>query len=350
MRVAFFVYPSAFQNKGGGEILLEKSEEYLKKTDGIEIKRFDMWQDRIEDFDILHVFGSVKDCLGIMLVAKARGVKVVLESIFWSDLRRAVFEEGGIISKAKMVTRHFAKVVCPFYPSARKKMFETADMIFPNSDSEARQISRFFNISMKKMFVVPNGVDMKFESASSGLFVEKFGIKDFVLYTGRIEPRKNQLNLIRAMKGLDKDLVLIGEQVSSYKWYYDKCIREAGENVHFLGKMDHGSEMLLSAYAACDVFVLPGWFETPGLAALEAALIGAKVVVTDGGSTKEYFQDKVLYIKPNNVKDMRRKIEIALEREKINGLKEFVLDSFIWEKVAERMVEGYKRVIEKNVF
>ena len=70
---------------------------------------------------------------------------------------------------------------------------------------------------------------------------------------------------------------------------YDKCVKEAGSNVKFLGDLDHSSDMLRSAYAACDVFVLPGWFETPGLAALEAALAGAKVVATKGGSTKEYF-------------------------------------------------------------
>ena len=345
MKIAFFVYPSAFQNKGGGEILLEKTEEYLKKKDGIEIKRFDIWEDKIEDFDILHVFGSVKECLELMLVAKNRGVKVVLESIFWSDFRRAIFEEGNVFNKSVMMLRHLAKIVCPSFPSSRKKMFETADIIFPNSNNEAKQISRFFGIASSKMFVVPNGVDPKFSEAKPDEFINWFGIKDFVLYSGRIEPRKNQLNLIRAMKNIKKDLVLIGDHVSGYDWYYDKCRKEANERVHFLGRLPHESDLLASAYAACDTFVLPGWFETPGLAALEAAMAGAKVVATDGGSTNEYFSDKVFYIKPNNTKDMHSKIERMINKPKDNSLKDMVANSFSWEKITDKMVEGYKKVL-----
>ena len=101
MKIAFFVYPSAFQNKGGGEILLEKRDEFLSKIPDVKIKRFDMWKDKVEDFDILHVFGSVKDCLNLMHVARSRKVKVVLEAIFWSDFRRAIFEHGTLSKKLK---------------------------------------------------------------------------------------------------------------------------------------------------------------------------------------------------------------------------------------------------------
>ncbi len=36
-------------------------------------------------------------------------------------------------------------------------------------------------------------------------------------------------------------------------------------------RLDHDDPLLASAYAAARVFALPSWFETPGLAALEAA-------------------------------------------------------------------------------
>jgi len=347
MRIAFFVYPSAFQNKGGGEVVLEKTEEYLLKK-GVKVRRFDTWNDKIEDFDILHVFGSVKDCLGLMRVAKSRKVKVALESIFWSDFRRAFFEEGTVITKAAMVARHAMKTVLPFFPSDRRRMFETADIIFPNSINEGRQIARLFAIPVDKMFVVPNGVDPKFARPKKDLFTGKFGMKDFVLSVGRIEPRKNQLTLIKAMKGVRRDLVLIGETVSGYEWYYEKCRSEAGSNVHFLGEVAHGSDLHMSAYADCGVFVLPGWFETPGLAALEAALAGAKVVVTSGGSTGEYFGDKVLYLRPNDPEDIRLKIEEALNTPLVGGLKDLVLKEYTWDKVAERTVQGYEKVLGKS--
>ena len=344
MKIAFFVYPSAFQNKGGGEIVLEKREEYLIKK-GLDVSKFDMWKHRVEDFDILHIFGSVKECLPLMQVASKRGVKVVLESIFWSDYRRAFFEEGSLFEKTEKVLRHTMKVLIPCFPSARKKMFDTADMVIPNSENEAKQISRLFGTDTRKMFVVPNGVDMKYAHAGTEKFISKYGFKDCVLSVGRIEPRKNQLNLIRAMNGVDRELVFIGEPVSGCEHFYQQCQREASDNVHFLGGMPAGSEMLMSAYAACDVFVLPGWFETPGLAALEAGLAGAKVVATIGGSTGEYFLDKVLYVKPNDPSDIRNKICVAINSDSAEDLKTYIKSKFSWENVAERMIEGYKKLI-----
>ncbi|HPS19551.1 MAG TPA: glycosyltransferase [Candidatus Omnitrophota bacterium] len=346
MRVAFFVYPSAFQNKGGGEIVLEKHEEYLLKKN-IDIKRFDMWNDKIQDFDILHVFGSVKDCLPLMQVAKARGVKVVLESIFWSDFRRAFFEDGSAKDKMEKIVRHFIKVAFPFFPSGRKKMFEVADMIVPNSINEGKQIARLFNVPISKMFVVPNGVDSKFAYATADMFERQYGMKDFVLSVGRIEPRKNQLNLIKAVKGLDKELAIIGAPVSGYEWYYESCLKEASGNVKFLGAMSHESDMLTSAYAACDIFVLQGWFETPGLAAMEAALAGAKVIATLGGSTKEYFSNKVFYLDPSSPSDIRRKIGLAVSTNKSPELRNYMMNNYTWEKVVDKMIEGYRKVMGK---
>ena len=65
MKVCFYVYPSAFQNPGGGEILLLKTKEYLEKA-GVEVRLFDMCHDRFQEGDLLHVFGSVKEALGLM--------------------------------------------------------------------------------------------------------------------------------------------------------------------------------------------------------------------------------------------------------------------------------------------
>ena len=75
--------------------------------------------------------------------------------------------------------------------------------------------------------------------------------------------------------------------------------RRAGEGlVAWLGRLDHDDPLLASAYAAARVFALPSWFETPGLAALEAALAGCAVVITPYGSTREYFGGLVAYARP----------------------------------------------------
>ena len=199
IRALFVSYPASFQNIGGGEILLSKLKAYLEK-EGADVKLFDMWRDRVENYDIVHVFGSVKDCLGLIRVANARRVKVAITPIFWSSWNRAFNTYGSMSEKLEFFVRHAMKLLFPRFSSARRSMLACSDLIFPNSDMEKKQIHRLFAIPQSKMSVVYNGVDRGFLEADPELFRQRFGQEKFILSIGRIEPRKNQLNLIRAMR------------------------------------------------------------------------------------------------------------------------------------------------------
>ena len=90
----------------------------------------------------------------------------------------------------------------------------------------------------------------------------------------------------------------IGEPVPGHEAYARECRRAGDGFVTWLGRLEHDDPLLASAYAAARVFALPSWFETPGLAALEAALAGSAVAITPFGSTREYFGDLVTYCRP----------------------------------------------------
>ena len=317
-----------------------------RSSDLLEVDLFDSWNGKIEEYEILHVFGSVKDCLGLIEVAKARNVKVVITPLLWSDVRRAIFTDGSFRTKVEFLGRHLAKVICPSFPSARRRLLTCADLIFPNSVIEREQIARLFAVSRQKMRVVVNGVDQEFTQADPSLFMEAHGKDPFILGVGRIEPRKNQLNLIRALKRIGNiRLVLIGSPVSGYESYFSKCQEEGRDFTLFLPTIKHGDPLLKSAYAACELFVLQGWFETPGLVAMEAALAGAKVIATMGGSTREYFQDHVDYIDPSSPLDIGAKIVKNLEKPKSDAFKKHILSSFTWDKVARSTVDFYREVL-----
>ena len=99
--------------------------------------------------------------------------------------------------------------------------------------------------------------------------------------------------------------------------------------------------MLASAYAACDVFALPSLFETPGIAALEAGLAGAKIVITPHGGTKEYFGEMATYVEPLEVRSIRDGIREALEAKKDLRLRDHIAGHFLWKHVAEKTREVY---------
>lgn len=346
MKIAFYTYPSAFQNVGGGEILLLKMREYLQ-NEGVAVDLFDIWNGRVENYDLLHVFGSVKDCLPLVRVANARGVKVAITPLWWSDFRRAFFTEGSAKVKADFVLRHAAKLAFPAFPSARRSLILASDVVFPNSDIELRQIARQFAVPKSKMRVVYNGVDVKFgRDADPALFRKEIGADPFVLGVGRIEPRKNQLTLIRAVKKIPGlKLALIGSPVSGFEDYFARCQSEGEGFTRFWPTISHDDPRLKSAYAACRLFVLQGWFETPGLVALEAALAGANVVATSGGSTREYFRNFVDYFDPSSVEDLRRKIVKNLDAPKDGRLKAHVLAHFTWDGIARETIRFYRETL-----
>ncbi|MGB2599824.1 MAG: glycosyltransferase [Candidatus Omnitrophota bacterium] len=350
MKVLFYSYPSAFQNPGGGEIQLLKTKEHLEKM-GVSVRFFDQWQDKFDDFDVLHIFGSVKDCVGLMQTAKNKGIKIALSTIFWSSFERALHEGGSSAKKMELFARHLAKLALPWLPSGRRRTMSLSDVLFPNSNMEKEQLARLFAMPRQKMKVVPNGIDRKFLEARLEAFVEKFGIKDFVLTVGRIEPRKNQLNLIRALKLSGLKLVIVGDAVSEYMSYYDQCRQEADQNVVFIDGIGHESDLLPSAYAACSVFVAPGWFETPGLAALEAAAAGAALAVTRGGCTSEYFGGDVAYFDPSDVQQIRQAVQEAgqIDEARKKSLRDRIKENYLWENVADQTLRGYESMLKGDI-
>ena len=129
--MAFYVYPTAFQAPGGGEIQLLKTHEYLEKL-GADVTLLDPWKDRLGSFDILHVFGSVKDCLPMMRVAKTQGTKVLLSTICWYSWKAAWGGNGAVREKILALGRHAAKTLFPAFPSERREMMAISDLLLPN--------------------------------------------------------------------------------------------------------------------------------------------------------------------------------------------------------------------------
>jgi glycosyltransferase involved in cell wall biosynthesis len=186
-----------------------------------------------------------------------------------------------------------------------------------------------------------NGFDPRFaEPQDPQLFRTAFGIEGrFILNVGNIEPRKNQLGLVRALAGHPVPLVLLGQKRDES--YAAQVLAEGGSQVRYLGVLDHADPRLASALAACSAFVLPSTLETPGLAALEAAAAGAAVVVTSQGSTRDYFGDAVQYVDHRDLHDIRRGIDKALSGPASPALKAHVASRFGWPRVTERLLEAY---------
>ncbi len=343
IRVSYFTHPVAFNIFGGAEIQILKTKMYLEKLGNSSIKLFDAFHDNIEDYDILHNFQMSSESLPLFRLAKLKGKKTVLSPIYWES-SPPILHKIGPTAFFRLYSNWKTYRIPAFYELYPFKDFlELADIVLPNSRIEAALLSVRFRVNPKKFFVVPNGVDKRFLEAKPDLFVEKYGVKDFILYVGKIEERKNVLALLKVCKEIELPTIIIGDGHPFKIDYFMKCrkIIESSRSIQFISSLSHDSEELRSAYGAAKVFVLPSLYETPGLSALEAGLAGCNLVITRGGSTTEYFKNHALYIDPASKEDIKKKILEAYERPKNNVLKEHILNNYTWEKTAKRTLDAY---------
>ncbi len=333
----------AFQSPGGGENQLIQTARHLEAMD-LPVRLFCPWTDRLEQARLLHLFGMSREGLELARRAKARGTPVVLSPICW-------FQPGALWSLEHTLTRKLGSLatwslrrVYPELPGWRRELLTLCDRILPNSQAEARQLTALFGVQVERMIVVPNGVLNRFRGASPALFREQYGDGEFVLFVGRVEPRKNPLGLIRAIRKLGLRLVVVGQAPPECRSYLETCRSAGGDSVDWMGSIHHDNPLLASAYAAARVLALPSWFETPGLAALEAALAGTAVVITPYGSTREYFGNQVLYARPDRIGEIQDALACGWTEGADPRLAGFVASHYLWPRVAQRTAEVYDEV------
>ncbi|MCP9627193.1 glycosyltransferase [Rhodopseudomonas palustris] len=321
MRVLFNTYPWAFATPGGGEIQLLKYAEHLPAL-GVEVVLHDIWKPAFDRVSLVHFFGCLGGSIQFCGYAKSRSLPLVITSSLW------ITEE----------TAHR-------YPMDEiRAQLSLADLVITNSNTESDTLARVFSLPRERFTAVMNGVEPRFAGPHDpALFRERFGIEGpFVLNVGNVEARKNQLGLLRAMAGHDLPVVVIGHIREPD--YGRQMLAEGGDRLRYLGPLDHGDPLLASAYAACSAFVLPSTLETPGLAALEAAVAGAPLVVTSEGSTRDYFGDLAQYVRHDDPADIRRGIDAALAAGPGRELQSHILNNFSWSAVTATLVDVYRRV------
>jgi glycosyltransferase involved in cell wall biosynthesis len=326
MNILFATYPVAFHTPGGGEIQLKAYLKHLPNY-GVNVDLFNQWDPQFKKYDLVHFFSCVGGSIHFCNFVKNIGLPLVVSSSLW------------ITEDTK----------CLYPVSEIFNQLNFADIVVANSNLECDTLASVLQLPRKKFSTVLNGVDDEFyDQVSPEFFRSNFNIKaKFVLNVGNIEPRKNQLNLVHAMKLIPgMQLVLIGH--ARDEAYLKLCLQEGGNQVIYLGPLPHDSLLLKSAYAACAVFCLPSTLETPGLAALEAYAAGAPIAITEVGPTAEYFADSAEYLNPLDINDIANKIINAISNsDKKNHLNRYKIRNYSWGKIAGDLKTIYQSLIYK---
>ena len=364
MRILFQSRKTLFTVPGGDTVQLLKTKEYLEKLGVIVDISTDLEPD-LSGYDLVHLFNLIRPQEVYLQArnAKRQGKPVALSTIYVDYTEYERNARGGLggwlARQLSPFTMEWIKVVARAvvngevnkgaiytmthgYLNTCKKIVEMTAVFLPNSASEMGRVHADFEVSREKPFVVvPNAVDtFVFDPDSVTLDEKVRRYEGCVLSAARIEGRKCQLELVRAMRDLPYQLVLIGKPAPNHVSYFDAIKREAGENVHFLGQVPH--EQLAQYYKAAKVHVLVSWFETTGLSSLEAGAMGCNLVITDKGDTREYFGGDAFYCEPDSVESIRNAIVRAYNAPVNASLSSRIRENYNWQKTAEKTLEGYR--------
>jgi len=258
--------------------------------------------------DILHSPNYITPLLKL-------GFKIILTI---HDLTFLLFPEKYTITKRWL----FGKMI----PISIKM----SDKIVAVSKNTKKDILKFFNISDDKILVTyesyPDYYNYSIDRSRAKDILKKYGIeRNFILYVGMIEPRKNIISLLKAFVELDKDLELDLVIVGKKGWYF-KEIEKYMENtvnlrlknkIIFTGYIPEHE--LKYFYRLALMFVYPTLYEGFGLPPLQAMACGTPVITSNISSLPEVVGNAAIKINPDDLGELKNSIKCLYKNEEKRG-------------------------------
>jgi len=362
MNVLFLIRKNIFSAAGGDTIQALKTKEYLER-EGVRVILSNQKELDSQDIDLVHAFNLTRPGETFVQIQDAKKLKkrIILSPIYWPTdefeskgrdfkyrlLKKLIglnnFERIKSLVKYLFLERDNPSHISVFlngYTCLQKKILNLCDYFLPNSKSEITQMEKLLGVEINNYTVVPNGVDINLFHRDKSEYYER----KYVSCVGRIDPRKNQLNVIKALNSLNYPAVFIGKPGQNHMKYYKLCRKIANENIQFIDYIDQSE--LKKFYLQSKVHVLASWFETPGLSSLEAAYCDCNIVVCDKGSVKEYFGNSAYYCEPEDVNSIRDAIKKAYLEGNSGELKRIIESEYTWERVAALTLYAYHSLLK----
>lgn len=256
----------------------------------------------------------------------------------------------------------FSRIKLPYYRYFIPRSVRRSDAVISDSDSTRRDILEHFRTEKAVVETIHLGVDPVLfyqisDEARREQVRSKYSLpKNFVLYVGTLEPRKNIPRLIRAFnkgivcRGRPYDLVIAGRK----GWLFDDIFREVNalnlaSRVHFPGHIR--SDELAILYSMARAFAYPSLYEGFGLPCLESMSCGTPVIASDRSSLPEVVGECALLVDPlstDSIADALTKIcsdDACHERLSEGGVQR--ASRFSWLSTAIKTVEVYRGVMER---
>jgi len=237
-----------------------------------------------------------------------------------------------------------------------KKTVKLADRIITCSHYSKNEISKYFDIDPSIINVIPLAVDKSFyEMIDPDVRTERLNYyqlinKQFYISIGTLQPRKNIIRVLKAMRLLPKELrhqyplVIVGRLGWSYEQDEIEILQAVSEGwcVWLKRVTDFDVKVLLQSATA---LIFPSLSEGFGLPVLEAFASQTPVITSNTTSLPEVCGDAALLVNPESVEEISSALIKILSPEIANQLviKGLIRSKqFSWGRTADETLKQYQ--------
>lgn len=329
------MYPGACY-MGAGDGSKMQAEIWAKELErkGHTVDRINPWEHYDwKNYDVVHVFG-----FGLWNYDIIHWGSGINQNFVFSP----IIDTNTPMWKYKLATHFGCKKLRLFSQNyALRQLKQDIKLFFARTEYEADYLRQGYGISEDKIAIVP----LSYREINYNPSIEK---EPFCLFTGTMtQPRKNVPRLIEAAKKYGFNLKLVGNKGNAESEAKLRAQIGDANNIEILGFVS--DEELNLLYNRAKVFALPSINEGVGLAALEAAICGCNIVITNLGGPKEYYEkESAELVNPYDVDDIGKAILRALENHHAQPqLRNTLINKYNVSTCVDKLVAYYQQLSNK---
>lgn len=332
MKIAYIMYPGAcYLGAGDGQKM--QAEIWLKELErkGHQVDRINSWGHYDwKSYDVIHVFGFGLWNYDMIHWGSGINPNFVFSPIIDTNIPMWKYRLATYVgcSKLRLYTQNYAL----------RQLKPDIKIFFARSEYEANYLRHGYGIEENKIAIVP----LSYRETNYDPTVKK---EPFCLFAGTMtQPRKNVPRLIEAAKKYGFPLKLVGNTGNTESEAQLRALVDNAPDIEILGFVS--DDELSSLYNRAKVFALPSINEGVGLVALEAAICGCNIVITNLGGPKEYYEKGTAeLVNPYDINDIGKAVLRALDNTTAQPkLRNTLIKKYNVSTCVDKLIDYYQQI------
>lgn len=336
MKIAYILTPHAAVNRTNGIRSQAVTWAEGLRAQGHQVDYINQWEYYDwPSYDAIHFFGNGSWVNTIRTYVRMQNPKCVYSPIYDTN--------PFLESYSQRIQKHISKLTHGKWNCALNEVcrdYRGYKFVLARTEYEREWIHRLFDVPLDEIIKVP----LAFSYGMDNNVVKPSAKEPFVfhmsLYT---QPRKNVARLIQAAKKYGFRLVIAGKpDTPELQEEFQQMVKDA-PNIEIVGFISEEQKMDL--YCRAKVFALPSISEGVGIVALDAAMMGADVVVTNIGGPKEYYNGMAEIVNPYNVDEIGQACMRLLNGKTFQPqLRQYAIDNYSSLAITDKLIDVYQRL------